>query len=383
MIEKDESRHASELRKKVILLLAKQGYVISNGKIVIPNFSDKSTIRAAHRVAVDHNIQRAKGGLYRYEDKLLQRIANGSEVSPTHFKPRLLEVQRNTEDELLFRYVRLHWSIPVSAGYGRRMRFLVIDEYNEKLVGIIGLGDPVFALEPRDRWIGWATSEKQSRLSAVMDAFVLGAVPPYSFLLGGKLIAMLATSNEVREAIERKYRGRKTRIRGVTHDGRVVLLTTTSALGRSSIYNRLTFQGRKLMHSVGYTKGSGDFHFNNGLYKELKSFAEKNSSASAKDARWGRGFRNRREVIRKALSGLGMQADLVYHGVKREVYVAPLARNTREYLRGEQGEPVWFDQAASDLIDAFVERWLLPRAQRDQRYLEFNREQYRLWSKER
>jgi hypothetical protein len=37
-----------------------------------------------------------------------------------------------------------------------------------------------------------------------MDAFVLGAVPPYSMLLGSKLVALLATTEEVARAFKRK-----------------------------------------------------------------------------------------------------------------------------------------------------------------------------------
>jgi Druantia protein DruA len=38
----------------------------------------------------------------------------------------------------------------VSRGYGRRMRFLIWDQSNEKLIGLIVLGDPVFNLRVRD-----------------------------------------------------------------------------------------------------------------------------------------------------------------------------------------------------------------------------------------
>ena len=82
----------------------------------------------------------------------------------------------------------------------------------------------------------------RQRLRYVMDLFVLGVVPPYSFLLGGKLVALLATSNEVRTIFERKYAGRNALISHTQHNGTLALLTTTSALGRSSIYNRLTFK---------------------------------------------------------------------------------------------------------------------------------------------
>ncbi len=375
----EKSLDKKRLKERVRISLAKQGYTLDKGKITTPEFSDKDAIRSAHAVAVAYNVQRSRKGLEKHEERLLNWIANGWEVQPKRFAPRLIEVQRNTEEELLFRYARLHWSIPVSAGYGRRVRFLVIDEHNGKLVGILGLGDPVFALKPRDRWIGWSKEEQRMRLRAVMDAYVLGAVPPYSFLLGGKLIAMLATSNEARKAIEKKYRGNKSRIRGEIHDGHIALITTTSALGRSSIYNRLRFEGRKLFYSVGYTKGSGDFHFTNGLYNDLRRFVEENFQATAKHDLWGGGFRNRREVVRKALVGLGMQADLTYHGVRREIFVVPLARNTKEYLQGKQDILEWHDQPADLLTEAFIERWFLPRAQRDIRYRDFNRERYRIW----
>ena len=88
----------------------------------------------------------------------------------------------------------------VSYTHLRRLRFLVYDNSTGKLMGLFGLGDPVFSLSARDQWIGWTKEDRRKRLVHVMDAFVLGAVPPYNQLLVGKLIAMLVASNEVREA---------------------------------------------------------------------------------------------------------------------------------------------------------------------------------------
>ncbi len=369
----------AELRNRVLRSLRAQGFSVSRGEVALPNPADKAAIRRAHAAAVAHRVEQARAGLERHEPRLLKQIANGKEVDPTRLSPRLIEVLPNSEEELLFRYARLHWSIPVSAGYGRRVRFLVVDEFNNKLIGILGLGDPVFALGPRDRWVGWTQGDRRARIRAVMDAFVLGAVPPYSQLLCGKLVALLATSDEVRHAVKRKYGGRETLITGDAHDGRLALVTTTSALGRSSLYNRLRLDGHLAFHSVGFTRGSGEFHFSNGVYQDLRAFAEQNCIATAKNSRWGTGFRNRREIIRKALPELGLKTDLIYHGVQREVFVAPLAQNTREFLRGEHQRLRWFHRPAADLFEAFRERWLLPRARRDARYREFSRESYRLW----
>ncbi|MGH9816564.1 MAG: Druantia anti-phage system protein DruA, partial [Candidatus Acidiferrales bacterium] len=174
--------------------LRSQGFRICDGAILPPRKLSKDRIRRLHRTAVKHRLDRAKGGLCRREKALLHHFASGNEVEPAMISPRLVEVLPYSEEELLFRYASLQWSIPVSSGYGRRLRFIVVDDHNEKLMGLIGLGDPVYSLRARDEWVGWSIAHRKKRLKHVMDAFVLGAVPPYSFLLCGKLVAMLATS---------------------------------------------------------------------------------------------------------------------------------------------------------------------------------------------
>jgi hypothetical protein len=374
-----ELRDRDRLRARVLRSLRAQGFRWRKGRLVAPDANDKEKLRALHAEAVRHQIERSRGGLARHESRLLTYIADGSEVDPEKIRPKLVLVRPGSEDELLFRYVRLHWSIPVSAGYGRRLRFTVYDESNGKLMGVFGLGDPVFSLGPRDRWIGWTIPQRRERLQCVMDLFVLGAVPPYSQLLCGKLMAMLATSVEVQRAFRRKYGGDRALISGKPLDGRLALLTTTSALGRSSLYNRLRFHGELLFRSLGYTQGSGEFHFGNGFYRDLRALAEAHCEATAKHALWGSGFRNRRELVRKALPLLGLSSDLVYHGVQREIYAAPLASNTAAFLQGKHQRLRPFNRSTAELFAWFRERWLLPRAARDVSYQRFEAADYRLW----
>ena len=368
-----------ELRTLILRSLRNQGFRRKNGLILPPPTTDKEHLRKLHSTAVSHALERSAPGLWRYEDRLLNRIANGKELDPKQIRPELVEVMPDSDDELLFRYAKAHWTIPVSAGYGRRIRFLVIDQQNEKLIGIIGLGDPVFNLAVRDRWIGWEMDAHRTRLQNVMDAFVLGAVPPYSYLLCGKLVAMLAASREVRKSFQRKYHLHRSVIRRQVVDSRLALITTMSALGRSSIYNRLRFGERLVFETLGFSQGSGEFHFSNGLYGAISEYAERYCDATAKQSRWGTGFRNRREVIRKCLRRIGLPADLLYHGIQREVFAAPLASNTREFLRGDHSRLKWFDTSVDDLSSWFRERWLLPRAAWDCRFREFEPESYRLW----
>lgn len=377
MAEMPEPRR--RLRSRVLRSLRRQGFRLRGGRIVPPDGADKDALRRLHAEAVRHRIEQARPALAPHEDRLLGFIAAGSEVVPERIWPRIVMVQPGSVHELLFRYARLHWSIPVSAGYGRRLRFVVYDETNGKLIGLFGLGDPVFSLGPRDRWIGWDAKQKKARLQCVMDLFVVGAVPPYSQLLCGKLIALLATSTRVEEAFRRKYRGSRALISRKALDGRLALLTTMSALGRSSLYNRLTYKGELVFRSLGFTRGSGEFHFSNGLYRDLRQFAMVSCAATARHSRWGKGFRNRRELLRKALPLLGLSRELVYHGVQREIFAVPLAHNTNAFLRGEEDRLKRYERTSDELFAWFRERWLLPRAARDERYRLFSRETYRLW----
>jgi hypothetical protein len=369
----------ADLRERIIRSLRGQGFRIGNGTVLPPTELSKDRIRQLHETAVDYRIEQAVAGLGRKEKELLGRVAAGKDVVPPRIRPRLVEVLPDSDDELLFRYASLHWSIPVSSGYGRRLRFLVVDEHNGKLIGLIGLGDPVYSLAPRDRWVGWTPSDRRTRLSNVMDAFVLGAVPPYSFLLCGKLIAMLAASNTVRNAFKRKYAGARSLISRKVHDGRLALVTTTSALGRSSIYNRLRLGERLLYRSVGFTRGSGEFQFSNGLYGTIARFAQEHCEPTAKQGRWGTGFRSRREVVKKCLPALGLPSDWLYHGIEREVFVIPLAANSREFLRGEHSRLMWYDHTESRIFEYFRERWLMPRSERDERYKLWHPDEWRLW----
>src|SRR5208337_5111944 len=98
------------------------------------------------------------------------------------------------------------------------------------------------------------------------------------------------------------------------------LITTTSAFGRSSMYNRIKIKGRQYWQPVGFTSGTGDFQFSNGVYGSMASFVKRYCIPSARHDEWGgSGFRNRREVIKKTLCALDLSMDLTSHKVCREV----------------------------------------------------------------
>lgn len=271
----------------------------------------------------------------------------------------------------------MHWSIPISAGYGRRLRYIVQNENDKSIMGIIGLDDPVYALKNRDNFIGWSTEQRKNRLKHVMDAFVLGAIPPYSMVLGGKLIASLVTSPEIRHDFKHKYAGKQSRISGEIFNGKLAAITTASALGKSSIYDRIKIpNGSEFIHT-GWTKGSGEFQFATGIYDKLHDLASQ-SVKWTKNPLWGKGTRNRRVVIQQALRMLGLPPGFDYHNIKRELFLIPLGSKSIEYLNGRAKYIKYYHATQDDISQYMLRRWMIPRSERRKEYLEFKADDYSL-----
>ena len=380
------SPDAGRLRERVLRHLRDQGFKVHDGVVVAPVEPGKERLRNLHSHAVDVQRERARGALQRYEDRFIERFVRGDVLDPAKIRPRLVLIEnRRSLDGLLWRWSALHWSIPVSGGYGRRLRFLVVDEaHGDSVIGLIGLADPVFALACRDQAIGWSAEHRRTRLACLMDAFVLGALPPYRDLCGGKLVALLATSSEVRDMFAAKYGHRTTLIAGRDPDARLAMITTSSALGRSSVYNRLTAPCGLAFQPVGYTQGSGDFHLSGEIYEELARFALEQTldGATYRHQRWpgGRSFRNRREVVQRALDALGMDSRRMrVHGVRRQVFLAPLADNASAWLRGEATELAWRTRSVEEMASWWRERWALGRAERVSAWRKFDPADLRLY----
>jgi len=206
-----------------------------------------------------------------------------------------------------------------------------------------------------------------------MDIFVLGAVPPYNLLLGGKLVALAAASDETRETIQRRYTGNKTIISGVEKDPRLALLTTGSALGKSSLYDRIRCDGRLVYRRIGTSEGYGHFHLNNGLFEALRTYLDATVRGKASSYKFGMGPNWRMRTSREALENLGLSGDLLRHGIRREIYAVPLAPECSSFLRGETSALTHYSLPFEGASAYWKQRWLLPRADRKPEYKEFRR----------
>ncbi|WP_035609274.1 Druantia anti-phage system protein DruA [Haloferula sp. BvORR071] len=292
-------------------------------------------------------------------------FASGEEIAPEAISPRLEMVNAGTWQSELFRLATLTWSVPVSSGYGRRMRFLVWDKQNSKLIGLIGLTDPVFNLRARDADIGWNGETRRSMLACMMDAHILGALPPYNRLLGGKLVSCLIKSRFVRDAFRKKYASAVGVISGEAKDARLVAVTTSSSLGRSSIYNRLKLGGEPYFSRVGFTEGYGHFQVPQDLFEKMRHYLTSIGHPYAGGNEFGNGPNWRLRAIRACLEDLKIDSKILQHNLKREVFVCPLAQNYREYLRQEHRRPQWGGlTSVTEIAQLAKDRWIIPRSQR-------------------
>jgi hypothetical protein len=346
----------------------------TDGFLLLPD-SSKETYRKLHEAQRIEKFNSNKQFIDQNAKSLLGYLASGKDVDPTGIRPRLELIEGGTWQSNLFRFVTHYWSVPVSEGYGRRMRFLVWDDANDKLIGVIALGDAVFNLRARDELVGWNHEQRKDRMANILDAYVLGAVPPYNFLLGGKLVASLIKTKEVVQAFKTKYSESIGIISGKKKCPNLVLVTTTSSMGRSSVYNRLKLENEQFLERVGFTSGWGHFHIPDDIFELMRTYLSEKGDPYANNHGFGQGPNWRLRAIRKTFTLLGMNNNLARHGLVREVFVSHIAKNSIPFLMGEATKPDFTAlRSVNEVAELALARWIIPRAER--------RPEYRNWCAE-
>jgi len=365
--------------------LKEAGFKFNRYEIIPPDLSNKDKLRKAHQSAKLHLLQQNSKWILNNEKKLIEYFANGKDVFPEKIEPELVLVD-SKEKSNLFRYASYTWSIPISNGFGRRLRYLVMDKSNNKIIGIIGLTDPVIGLKVREDFIGWDTKQKEKKLWHIMDIYAFGAVPPYSYLLGGKLVATLATSKRIREDFIKKYghgRSNITKRNNKSRNGGLLLLTTTGAFGESSILDRLKDSDNKLLWKfVGFTQGWGFFHLNNGIATKIIEYLKETDNEILRKHRFGDGPNWKMRLLREGMKELNIDYKKYgKHGIQRGFYVSPFASNFKEVLNEKSKRPKLYNRDEKELFEFFKERYLLPRAQRDKRWQSFMKKDIKVSNK--
>lgn len=217
--------------------------------------------------------------------------------------------------------------------------------------------------------------------SRIADVSICGAIAPYNELLGGKLVALLLASKEVRDHYAERYGGQVSVIasqmagRAVSKPADLRVLTTTSLYGvGSSQYNRLVLRAADhpdldndlRFDSIGKSKtgGFGTLHLGADTAHALRQTAQMLHTSRRINNRFGEGTSPRLRQIREGLDALGINSNaILHHNTPRLFYACELGVGSRDSLMGLDSKEFHASTVAA-IAAAWRRRWLAGRAGR-------------------
>jgi hypothetical protein len=150
---------------------------------------------------------------------------------------------------------------------GRCLRLAILEKKSGKWCGFIRLGSPVINCKPRNQMLGQVFTQVQGGAQRFNQCAAMGFVivpaQPFGYnYLGGKLLAAICTSHEVREMLNQKYK--------MT----TCLFETTSLYGSSKAVSQ--YDGMKpLIRFKGLTDSDFLPMLHGQTYTDLKNYVEK------------------------------------------------------------------------------------------------------------
>ena len=149
---------------------------------------------------------------------------------------------------------------------GRCIQFAIFEKNTKKIVGFIRLGSPVINCRPRNELLGQVFTQSKEAAADFNNTTAMGftIVPSQPFgynYLGGKLLAALCCSHEIRELINEKYKMN------------LCLFETTSLYGSSKAISQ--YDGMKpYLRFKGLTDSNFVPMLDGDAYKKLKDYVE-------------------------------------------------------------------------------------------------------------
>lgn len=236
--------------------------------------------------------------------------------------------------------------------------------------------------------VGIALRQARNRLSgsAMMEIVVCGGVPPYSYLLSGKLVCLMMLSPEVTQIYEERYSQQISVIasqmagRPIRRPAKLVSLGTTSLYASgSSQYNRVSLpvktlpsQESEIRYSyIGHTEGYGSAHLSKETRDTLNALENLERKYRRVNNVFGEGANPKMRQLSSGLDALGIaQANLLRHASPRIVYNIPLIQNVERFLLEiddvprfiiSQNESESGHKSSRRIADFWSERWAASR----------------------
>lgn len=135
-------------------------------------------------------------------DNYKDSMFNDCSISPDD-----MDIEIRVLDESIFNnIVQSITSIPLESQIGRRLNIAVVDKKTNKYLGFVRLASPVSAILGRNLLLN---NKKTSMLKInkhIYTGSVIVPVQPFGYnYLGGKLLALICVSNEVKNQFNKKY----------------------------------------------------------------------------------------------------------------------------------------------------------------------------------
>lgn len=360
-----------DLQKKILSVIKTEGFKVNPH--LRPERENKKTYKKIQNLARLEQIKIHKSFLENNFEIIKRYIIDGRKVQPENIKLELIEVKSGTLEEIIFKWWNLiWWSIPYQRAYGRQMRFLLWDKTHNAPFGLIGLQSPILKMSVRDKWLNIPNKELDIWINKSMHAQRLGALPPYNDLLGGKMTALALVSNELKKHYVNKYKNKITLIKKRKTNPEILFITTTSAFGKSSIYNRLKYKDLLVGKSIGYTQGSGSFHIPEYLFNEILKLLKRNNISIERS--FGFGPSKRIKLLSKGFNILGLK-NFVYHNIKREFFIFQLVKNLNNVIHLKK-RPLYYNRKLNDLEEFWLNRWAIPRSKRNNSWQDFDKNKF-------
>lgn len=222
--------------------------------------------------------------------------------------------------------------------------------------------------------------------SSMLELNVCGAVKPYNEILAGKLVALAALSPKVAHDYKERYGNKAsdiaTRLKGeeVCRPADLAFIGTTSLyFVGSSQYNRLRIPGEVFNNSfdvqwkeLGTTSGYGTIQISDNTSKSLAEVREHIAGFNHINHIFGEGASPKLRLLSQSLSDIlettsDETQQFMQHAMKRIVYGAALAKNTSEYLMGNDSSLSYYtdfenyQEGTQKIMDFWVNRWLASR----------------------
>ncbi len=233
--------------------------------------------------------------------------------------------QTSVENWTLLR--RLIHTMEYVANPGRNIKIIAKDKNTSKVLGMMSLGSDVTSIGARDTFIGWTKDNKfkdgKLRCTSIGTSIVATQPLGYNFL-GGKLVAMLLTSEELRTHWKKTY------------GDELIGLTTTSLYGIHSMYN-----GIPLWKTLGESTGRVSIKPDDSVYKPwLEWMKEEKADDFKKIMTPKKGVNGpptgvKQQILSYIFRELGIRKADYDHGYKRGIYFSSFYENGRDFLRGE------------------------------------------------